>query len=93
MKTSKTAERIRQAIVEQVALSGRPVRLGELYRAVAAQVGPLTLGQFHDALRDLAASGAVRLEPWTGAMYQLQDPECCLLVGREIIGYASRCSS
>lgn len=50
-------------------------------------VNQVRLRQFHDALRDLAATGAVRLEPWTGAMYQLQAPECCLIIGREIMAY------
>lgn len=88
MATTKQAERMRLAIAEQVTASRHPVRLGELYRDVQAEHGPLTLGTFHDALRDLSAGGAIRLEPYTGAMYQLQDPECCLLVGREIMAYA-----
>ena len=33
--------------------------------------------------------GAIRLESWPGALYQLEDPECCLLVGREVVGYAT----
>ena len=48
-----------------------------------------SLGQFQDTLRDLAAAGKIRLAPWTGAMYQLENPECCLLVGREIMAYAT----
>jgi hypothetical protein len=61
--------------------------LGEIYRTQKADGPAASLGQFHDALQDLAAAGRVRLSPWTGAMYQLPDPECCLLVGREIMGY------
>lgn len=83
-------DRLRRLIVERVAVSRHPVRLGELYRAVQAEHGPLSLGAFHDALRDLVATGTIRLEPWTGAMYQLQDPEYCLLVGREVMAYATR---
>jgi hypothetical protein len=64
------------------------MRLGELYRDVQAKHGPLTLGTFHDALRELASRGTIRLSPYTGAMYALQAPECCLLVGREIMAWA-----
>lgn len=78
--------------MEPVAPSRRPVRLGDLYRCVQAQHGPLTPGQFHVVVRDLAATGAIGIEPWSGAMYQLQDPECCLLIGREIVAYATTAS-
>ena len=78
------AEQLRQAIIERVNASRHPLPLGELYRAMPTRV---TLGQFHDALRELNAAGVVRLSPWTGAMYQLEQPECCLILGREIIGY------
>ena len=47
----------------------------------------MTLGGFHDAIRRLAAAGKIRLTPFTGAAYQLNDPETCLLVGREIMAY------
>lgn len=90
MASSKPADRLRQAIADLTADSRHAVRLGDLWRNIQAQHGPTTLGQFHDALRDLAARGAIRLSPYTGAMYQLQDPECCLILGREIMGYVSR---
>ena len=90
MAVTKKQELVYKAIVERVAAFRRPVPLGELYRSVQDRAGPLTIGQFHDALRDLAALGAIRLEPWTGAMYQLIDPECCFIFGREIVGYADR---
>ena len=82
-----TGERLRLAIVERVAASRFAVPLGELYRGLPVRV---SLGQFHDALRELHAAGRLRLSPWTQAMYQLQDPECCLLLGREIMAYATR---
>lgn len=94
MATKKTTqditEQIRQLIAEDTAASPlRAVPLGKLYRALQAKRGGVTLGQFHDALRDLAALGSIRLSPWTGAMYQLQDQECCLILGREIVAYAN----
>lgn len=89
MATMKQADRLRQAI-EQAANSRHAMPLGNLWRSVQAHHGPATLGQFHDALRDLAARGTIRLEPYTGAMYALQDPECCLILGREIMAYVTR---
>ena len=70
-------------------VSSVPTPLGILYRSIQTE-GAVSLGQFHDALRSLSAAGLVRLSPWTQAMYQLTDPECCLLTGREIMGYAER---
>jgi len=87
MATNSKAEQLRKTIADQVAAFRHPARLGEIYRSVQTKHGALTLGTFHDALRDLAACGAIRLSPYTGAMYALQDPECCLLVGREIMAW------
>jgi hypothetical protein len=90
MKTAKIAEEVRRLVAELTSAAPlRSVPLGELYHELLARLGPVTLGQFHDALRDLAAASAVRLSPWTGAMYQLQEPECCLILGREIMAYVA----
>lgn len=84
-KRQSIAEKLRQAITDRVADSHHPLPLGMLYRGLPDCV---TLGQFHDALRELNAAGTIRLSPWTGAMYQLEQPECCLILGREIMGWA-----
>ena len=61
--------------------------LSGVFKALQACNQALTIGQFHDALRRLQAGGKIRLTPWTQAMYQLTDPETCLLCGREIMAF------
>jgi hypothetical protein len=63
--------------------------LPELYRQVGGPAG-LTIGQFHDGLRPLVNQGQVRLHPFTGAAYQLQDEQFALVAGQEIKYYAER---
>lgn len=60
--------------------------LPDLYRRVGAGV---TVGQFHDALRELHAAQQVYLHPWTGPLYALPEPALALLVGHEVAYYAS----
>lgn len=62
--------------------------LPELYRQARTRT-PLTLGQFHDALRALKEAGRIYLHPWTGPLYTLPEPECALLSGHEVTYYAS----
>lgn len=61
--------------------------LPELYRRVA-EPKRVSVGQFHDGLRQLVAARRLRLHPWTGPMYQLQDEKFALLLGQEIKYYA-----
>jgi hypothetical protein len=60
--------------------------LPELYRQAA---GSLSIGGFHDGLRQLHDSGQLYLHPWTGPLYALPEPSFALLVGHEIAYYAS----
>jgi hypothetical protein len=48
----------------------------------------ISLGQFHDGLRELVKQKRIILQPWTGPMYQLERDECALLMGQEIKFYA-----
>jgi hypothetical protein len=66
----------------------RPVELPQLFRVARSRQPSLTLGQFHDVLRRLAEAGQLRLSPFTQAMYQLPEPECAMIVGREVMYYA-----
>lgn len=76
-------DRLRQLIVERAANSRHPVRLGELYRSVQAQYGPLTLGQFHDALRDLAGTGPCGWNPGPGPCISFRTRNAaCWLAGK-----------
>ena len=61
--------------------------LPTLYRHAAEPLG-LSLGQFHDCLRGLVAQRKVRLHPYTGAAFQLQDEQCGLMMGQELKFYA-----
>lgn len=66
----------------------RPLDLPQLFRFARSRQSALTLGQFHDLVRRLAQAGRIRLSPFTQAMYQLPEPECAMIVGREIMYYA-----
>jgi hypothetical protein len=49
----------------------------------------LTIGQFHDGLRELHNREQVYLHPWTGPLYELPEPAYALLIGHEVAYYAS----
>ena len=63
--------------------------LPDLYRCCAASVPGLSIGGFHDALRQLRDADHIYLHPWTGPLYDLPEPPFALLVGHEIAYYAS----
>ncbi len=63
--------------------------LPELYRQVTGS-GPLTIGQFHDGLRQMHEQGQAYLHPWTGPLYEIPEPACAMLVGHAVVYYASR---
>ena len=65
----------------------RPLDLPQLFRFAQSRQPTLTLGAFHDLVRQLAERGQLRLTPFTQAMYQLAEPQYALLVGREIMYY------
>jgi hypothetical protein len=59
--------------------------LAHLYRQVSAS----SIGQFHDALRQLHDLEKIYLHPWTGPLYDIPEPPYALLIGHEIAYYAS----
>ncbi len=63
--------------------------LPDLYQQARETSGSLTIGNFHDGLRQLHESGLIYLHPWTGPLYALPQPPLALLVGHEIAYYAS----
>jgi len=65
----------------------RPIDLPQLFRFARSRQPALSLGQFHDVVRRLADAGRIRLSPFTQAMYQLPEPQCAMIVGREIMYY------
>ncbi|AMV29211.1 hypothetical protein VT84_32755 [Gemmata sp. SH-PL17] len=62
--------------------------LPELFRALAL-TDSLTIGAFHDCLRQLHADGAVSFTAWAGPLYALPEPQYALLIGHGIAYYAS----
>ena len=63
--------------------------LPELFHRVAEPRG-MSIGQFHDGLRRLVQESQIRLHPFTGAAYQLQEEQYALVAGQEIKYYAER---
>jgi hypothetical protein len=63
--------------------------LSDLYQHARKQTPTLSLGRFHDGIRQLHEEQKIYLHPWTGPLYELPDPACALLVGHEIVYYAS----
>jgi hypothetical protein len=62
--------------------------LPELYRRLES-AGAVSIGQFHDCLRQLHDDRIIYLHPWTGPLYALPEPAFALLVGHEIGYYVS----
>jgi len=63
--------------------------LPELFHRVAEPRG-VSIGQFHDGLRELVRQRQVRLHAFTGAAYQLEEEQYALVAGQEIKYYAER---
>jgi hypothetical protein len=63
--------------------------LPHLFKAMRNAKVNGTIGQFHDALRQLHEEGKIYLHPWTGPLYDLPEPPSALLIGHEIAYYAS----
>jgi hypothetical protein len=64
--------------------------VSELYHHLRQSAPHLTIGQFHDGLRQLHADGAIYLHPWTGPLSEIPEPTIALLVGHMIAYYASQ---
>ena len=61
--------------------------LPELYRTLSTE-HPLTIGSFHDGLRELVQKQQLRLHPFTGSFSELVDEKYALLAAQEIKYYA-----
>lgn len=68
--------------------SSQDCPLPDLYRTLESG-NQLSVGLFHDALRQLHDDHQVYLHPWTGPLYALPEPAFALLVGHEVAYYAS----
>jgi hypothetical protein len=86
--SSRLADELQQHVQQhQRQSSMRLLEMPQLFRFARSREPALTLGQFHDLVRRLSDAGRIRLSPFTQAMYQLQEPECAMIVGREIMYY------
>jgi hypothetical protein len=63
--------------------------LPDLYRKLQPAATELTIGQYHDGLRQLFDREQIYLHPWTGPLCEMPEPPLALLVGHEIAYYAS----
>jgi len=63
--------------------------LPELFRRLKPSHSHLTIGRFHDGLRELHDHHQIYLHPWTGPLYQLPEPPFALLIGHFVAYYAS----
>jgi hypothetical protein len=63
--------------------------LPELYRELRQEFPALSIGQFHDGLRQMHEQAKIYLHPWTGPLCDLPQPALALLVGHVIAYYAS----
>ncbi len=63
--------------------------LPELYRRIHAAAPYLTIGRFHDALRQLHQQERIYLHPWSGPLYEIPEPPYAMLIGHEVAYYAS----
>lgn len=72
------------------ARGGTDCPLGELFAAVRARSGELTVPAFHDGLRRLHDVRAVRLVPGNEADGGQSDPEFAIIVGAEVCLFARR---
>lgn len=69
--------------------AGDDCPLPRLFQILAENASQPTIGEFHDCLRRLHASGDIYLHPWTGPLYALPEPAYALLAGHNIAYYAS----
>lgn len=68
--------------------SSQDCPLPDLYRKLESK-NQVSVGLFHDALRQLHDDHQLYLHPWTGPLYALPEPAFALLVGHEVAYYAS----
>src|SRR5262249_53596290 len=68
--------------------SSQDCPLPDLYHKLES-TEPVSIGQFHDALRQLHDDHQIYLHPWTGPLYAIPEPAFALMVGHEVAYYAS----
>jgi hypothetical protein len=80
---------LNQTIIQILAPWDRDCPLPDLYRSVQEAAASATVGEFHDALRQLRKQEQIALHPWTGPLHAMPEPDLALLCGHEIAYYAA----
>lgn len=62
--------------------------LGELYRFLHQEHPELTIGHYHDALRQLHEAGRIRLSGWSGPLENLPEPNLAMFIAHKVMYYA-----
>lgn len=65
----------------------RDCPLPDLFRSLVGE--SISIGRFHDALRQLHESQRIYLHPYTGPLYTLPEPAYALMIGHEVSYYAN----
>ncbi|MBL8824275.1 MAG: hypothetical protein JNJ77_16940 [Planctomycetia bacterium] len=73
----------------QVSRPAEDCPLTELYQHAKQQMPQLSVGTFHDGIRRLQARHEIDLQPWTGSLHELPQPELALMQGHSVAYYAS----
>lgn len=63
--------------------------LADLYQKAFEKHG-VSIGQFHDAVREMVQRGQIRLHPFSGSLSAMEREECALFAAKEIMYYAER---
>ncbi|MBL8799905.1 MAG: hypothetical protein JNM56_38845 [Planctomycetia bacterium] len=63
--------------------------LPEVYEQAQRSGSYLSIGEFHDGLRQLHERQLIYLHPWTGPLYDIPQPALALMVGHELAYYVS----
>ncbi len=73
----------------QVSRPAEDCPLTELYNHARQHVPQLSVGTFHDGIRRLQAKHEIDLQPWTGSLHEMPEPELALMQGHSVAYYAS----
>jgi hypothetical protein len=64
-----------------------------LFRCLRESVPGLTIGQFHDAVRQAYQAGRLHPQPWAGPLPEMPEPACAVMLGHLVVYYVSLRSS
>ncbi len=62
--------------------------LPELFQQAKTHAPQLSVGEFHDGLRRLQRERRIALQPWTGPLHELPEPQLAIMQGHSLAYYA-----